>query len=167
MLCVIIFTKGGGCVKKYTEIEIEKLTQSLPSIRKIAGWSSEDLGELIGVTKQTISNIETRKSTMSKTQYIAIRTIIDYEIAEHPENELLGKVVAILLDSEDTPEDKQKAKATIEMLDKTSKAAISSGALAGVGALLTVLANPIVAPAIGSAILASSKWLKKIITKEN
>lgn len=154
-------------LKKYTGFEIEKLTQSLPSIRKIAGWSSEDLGELIGVTKQTISNIETRKSTMSKTQYIAIRTIIDYEIAEHPENELLGKVVAILLDSEDTPEDKQKAKATIEMLDKTSKAAISSGALAGVGALLAVLANPVVAPAIGSAILASSKWLKKIITKEN
>ena len=154
-------------LKKCTGFEIEKLTQSLPSIRKIAGWSSEDLGELIGVTKQTISNIETRKSTMSKTQYIAIRTIIDYEIAEHPENELLGKVVAILLDSEDTPEDKQKAKATIEMLDKTSKAAISSGALAGVGALLAVLANPVVAPAIGSAILASSKWLKKIITKEN
>lgn len=154
-------------MKKCTEFEIEKLTQSLPSIRKIAGWSSEDLGELIGVTKQTISNIETRKSTMSKTQYIAIRTIIDYEIAEHPENELLAKVVAILLDSEDTPEDKQKAKATIEMLDKTSKAAISSGALAGVGALLAVLANPVVAPAVGSAILASSKWLKKIITKEN
>ena len=154
-------------MKKCTEFEIEKLIQSLPSIRKIAGWSSKDLGELIGVTKQTISNIETRKSTMSKTQYIAIRTIIDYEIAEHPENELLGKVVAILLDSEDTPEDKQKAKATIEMLNKTSKAAISSGALAGVGALLAVLANPIVAPAIGSAILSSSKWLKKIITKEN
>ena len=150
-------------MKKCTKFEIEKLTQSLPSIRKIAGWSSGDLGELIGVTKQTISNIETRKSTMSKTQYIAIRTIIDYEIAEHPENELLSKVVAILLDSEDTPEDKQKAKATIEMLDKTSKSAISSGALAGLGALLAVLANPVVTPAIGSAILASSKWLKKII----
>lgn len=152
-------------MKKYTEREIEKLTQSLPSIRKIAGWSSEELGELIGVTKQTISNIETRKSKMSKTQYIAIRTIIDYEIAEHPENELLGKVVAILLDSEDTPEDKQKAKATIEMLDKTSKSAISSGALAGFSALLSVLASPAVAPAIGSAILSSSKWIKKIITK--
>ena len=150
-------------MKKCTEFEIEKLTRSLPSIRKIAGWSSEDLGELIGVTKQTISNIETRKSTMSKTQYIAIRTIIDYEIAEHPENELLAKVVTILLDSDDTPEDKQKAKATIEMLDKTSKSAISSGALAGVGALLAVLASPVVAPAIDSAILASSKWLKKIL----
>jgi len=154
-------------LKKFTEHEIEKLTQSLPSIRKIAGWSSEELGELIGVTKQTISNIETRKSKMSKTQYIAIRTIIDYEIAEHPENELLANVVNILLDSEDTPENEQKAKATIEMLDKTSKTAITNGALAGVGALFALLANPIVVPAIGSAISASSRWLKKIITKEN
>ena len=150
-------------MKKCTDFEIEKLTQSLPSIRKIAGWSSETLGEMIGVTKQTISNIETRKSTMSKTQYIAIRTIIDYEIAEHPENELLSSVVAILLDSDDSPESKQKAEATIEMLDKTSKSAVTSGALAGLGALLAVLATPGVVPALGSAIMASSKWLKKIL----
>lgn len=150
-------------LKKYTEHEIEKLTQSLPSIRKIAGWSSEELGELIGVTKQTISNIETRKSKMSKTQYIAIRTIIDYEIAEHPENELLANVVYILLDSDDTKENEEKAKATIEMLDKTSKTAITSGAIAGVSAILAVLASPYVAPAISSAIENSSKWLKKIL----
>ncbi|MGN1123784.1 MAG: helix-turn-helix transcriptional regulator [Eubacterium sp.] len=150
-------------MKKYTEHEIEKLTQSLPSIRKIAGWSSEELGELIGVTKQTISNIETRKSKMSKTQYIAIRTIIDYEIAEHPDNELLANVVYILLDSDDTKENEEKAKATIEMLDKTSKAAITSGAIAGVSAILAVLASPYVAPAINSAIERSSKWLKKIL----
>lgn len=150
-------------LKKYTEHEIEKLTQSLPSIRKIAGWSSEELGELIGVTKQTISNIETRKSKMSKTQYIAIRTIIDYEIAEHPENELLANVVYILLDSDDTKENEEKAKATIEMLDKTSKTAITSGAIAGVSAILAVLASPYAAPALGSAIVISSRWLKKIL----
>ncbi len=150
-------------MKKCTEYEIEKLTQNLPSIRKIAGWSSEELGDLIGVTKQTISNIETRKSKMSKTQYIAIRTIIDYEIVENKDNELLGKVVSILLDSDDTPENIQKAEATREMLDKTSKAAITSGALVGVGAVLAILAGPAVAPAIGTAIYESSKWLKKIL----
>ena len=53
------------------------------------------------------------------------------------------------------------------MLDKTSKTAITSGAIAGVSAVLSVLASPAVAPVLGSAILASSKWLKKIITKEN
>lgn len=150
-------------MKKYTENEIEKLTQSLPSIRKIAGWSSEELGELIGVTKQTISNIETRKSKMSKTQYIAIRTIIDYEIAEHPENELLANVVNILLDSDDTKENEEKAKATIKMLDKTSKTAIANGTLAGVNAILSILASPAVAPSISAAIISSSRWLKKIL----
>ncbi len=162
-----IFVQEVIFLKNYTEREIERLTQNLPAIRKIAGWSSEELGEFIGVTKQTISNIETRKTKMSKTQYIAIRTIIDYEIAEHPENELFANVVNILLDSDDTPESEQKAKVTREMLDKTSKTAITSGAIAGVSAVLSVLASPAVAPVLGSAILASSKWLKKIITKEN
>lgn len=150
-------------MKKCTENEIEKLTQSLPSIRKIAGWSSEDLGELIGVTKQTISNIETRKNKMSKTQYIAIRTIIDYEITEHPENELLKNVVDVLLNSDDTPENEQKALATIAVLDKTSKTAITSGAIASFGALFAILASPAVTPVLESAITASSKWLKKIL----
>lgn len=162
-----IFVQEVIFLRNYTEREIERLTQNLPAIRKIAGWSSEELGEFIGVTKQTISNIETRKTKMSKTQYIAIRTIIDYEIAEHPENELLVNVVNILLNSDDTPESEQKAKVTREMLDKTSKTAITSGAIAGVSAVLSVLASPAVAPVLGSAILASSKWLKKIITKEN
>lgn len=162
-----IFVQEVIFLRNYTEREIERLTQNLPAVRKIAGWSSEELGEFIGVTKQTISNIETRKTKMSKTQYIAIRTIIDYEIAEHPENELLANVVNILLNSDDTPESERKAKATREMLDKTSKTAITSGAIAGVSAVLSVLASPAVAPVLGSAILSSSKWLKKIITKEN
>lgn len=152
-------------MKNYTEREIEKLTQSLPSIRKIAGWSSEELGDLIGVTKQTISNIETRKSKMSKTQYIAIRTVIDYEITEHPENELLKNVVNILLNSDDTEENQEKIIKTIEVLDNTSKAAIAGGAaLAGISAVLAILSSPSVAPVIGSA-LANSEWLKKILKK--
>lgn len=40
---------------------IEKLQNSLTIIRKVAGWSTEDLGNLIGVTKQKISNIENKK----------------------------------------------------------------------------------------------------------
>ena len=56
------------------------LQDNLKSIREILNWTSEDLGNLIGVTKQTISNLETKNSNPTKLHYIAIRTVVDFEI---------------------------------------------------------------------------------------
>ena len=56
------------------------LQDNLKSIREILNWTSEDLGDLIGVTKQTISNLETKNSKLTKLHYIAIRTVVDFEI---------------------------------------------------------------------------------------
>lgn len=150
-------------MNKFTEKEIGRLTENLSAIRKIAGWSSEELGKLIGVTKQTISNIETGKSKMSKTQYIAIRSVIDYEISENPENKLLPQVVEILLNSDETPENEQKARATKEFIDGTTKTAIASGTLTGVAGLIAAFAAPITTAVIAPAVIAGSGWLKKII----
>ena len=146
-----------------TKREIEKLTDNLPAIRKVAGWSSEELGRFIGVTKQTISNIETHKNVMTKTQYIAIRTVIDYEIIEKPENELLAKVVTILLDTDDSEENLTIATATREMLEKIPKSAIKNGALIGVSAVLGFVAGAVLTPVIKPATTLSTKWLKKIL----
>ena len=88
-------------MKQYTDKDKEKPQKNLSVIRKIAGWTSEDLGDLIGVTKQTISNLENGRSVMTKTQYIAIRAMIDYEISSKSENVALAQVVNILLDSDD------------------------------------------------------------------
>ena len=56
------------------------LQDNLKSIREILNWTSEDLGNLIGVTKQTISNLEKKNSKLTKLHYIAIRTVVDFEI---------------------------------------------------------------------------------------
>lgn len=85
-------------LKDNKDYQIGLLQKNLQTIRKIAGWTIEDLGEKIGVTKQTISNLENWKTKMSMTQYIAIRTILDYESQEHPENVVLPKAVSLLLD---------------------------------------------------------------------
>lgn len=58
------------------------LQDNLKSIREILNWTSEDLGNLIGVTKQTISNLETKNSNLTKLHYIAIRTVVDFEIEQ-------------------------------------------------------------------------------------
>ena len=45
--------------------QIACLQKNLSAVRKIAGWTSEQLGEKIGVTKQTISNLENEKTKMT------------------------------------------------------------------------------------------------------
>ena len=81
--------------------QINRLQKNLSSIRKIAGWTAEVLGNKIGVTKQTISNLENKKTPMNFTQYIAIRSVLDAEIEQNKENKVLPQVIAIVLDSGD------------------------------------------------------------------
>ena len=51
--------------------------------------------DMIGVTKQTISNLENKKTEMIKTQYIAIRVVLDYEMEENPNREILKSAVKL------------------------------------------------------------------------
>lgn len=55
---------------------INKLLDSLPSIRKDLSLSQTDLGSLIGVSRQTISSIERRGSPLSWSNYLAILYLI-------------------------------------------------------------------------------------------
>lgn len=90
--------------------QIARLQKNLSALRRIAGWTMEELGDRIGVTKQTISNLENpnKKSTMTLTQYLAIRSVLDYEAAQRLEKDktdtLLLLAIRKVLD-EDLDED--------------------------------------------------------------
>lgn len=75
---------------------ISTMQKYLIILRKIAGWTTEDLGKRIGVTKQTISNLENNKVSMTKTQYLALRTIFEYEIRVVNDNAVLKRVMTVL-----------------------------------------------------------------------
>ena len=146
--------------------DIKKLQVNLSSIRKIAGWTAQDLGKKIGVTKQTISNLENQKTEMTLTQYIAIRAVLDYEIENNKSNEVLPQVVHILLDIPDekiSSEDQTKinqavatlAAASVGGVGLTGLISVSAGLLGGI----TGLAG------IGVALGATS-WLQKLMKKE-
>ncbi|RSK00346.1 antitoxin HipB [Streptococcus mitis] len=68
--------------EKYPSTEDTRLIlqNNLKAIRLILNWTSSDLGNLIGVTKQTISNLENQNNRLTKLHYIALRTVIDFEI---------------------------------------------------------------------------------------
>lgn len=85
--------------KDQINLHVKRLQDNLKVIRTAAGWTTETLGELLGVTKQTISNLENQKNKMNLCQYYALRYIIAMEIQLHgDENPALVRVVSSLLD---------------------------------------------------------------------
>ena len=64
---------------------IENLQISLRAIRNLMGFSAQELGDFIGVTRQTINNLETGKSKMIPIQYVSLSAVIDNYVAAHDE----------------------------------------------------------------------------------
>lgn len=148
-------------MKNYSAAEIERLQNNLLAIRKAGGWSAEEFGDMIGVTKQTISNLENKKTVMSKTQYIAIRAVLDYEMAEHPNNKALVSTVNLCLNSEGLSEnDAKTAQAFVEGATKTglddSAIMTGLGVLVGLAATELILSTPEISESVAS-------WISKVI----
>ena len=65
-----------------------RLQSNLLLIRRSLGWSAADLGERVGVTRQTINNLESKSSgnyKMTKPLYLAIRSVLKEEIEKDPQ----------------------------------------------------------------------------------
>ena len=77
-------------------IQIQIMQDNLCDLRKIAGWTAETLAGKLGITKQTISNLENQKVKLSRIQYIAIRSVFECEMASNPNNTTLRKVMGVL-----------------------------------------------------------------------
>lgn len=147
-------------MKKFTAKEIKNLQNNLQLIRQAGGWSAEEFGEMIGVTKQTIRNLEKKTTEMSKTQYIAIRAVLDYEIADRPDDKVLATTVNLCLNSEDLSEqDKKKAQVFLEGASKTNldDDVLAAGLISLVGSVtaLTLMSM--------SSVNGTVKWLSKLL----
>ena len=82
--------------------EISRLQKHLALIRSCAGWTAAVLAEKLGVKRQTISTIEQgeEKYKMTKMQYLAIRKVLDDEIAisSREDIQMLYYVIDALVD---------------------------------------------------------------------
>ena len=77
-----------------SEIEqwwIDKFQENLGPIRKVAGWTTQQLADELGVARQTVSNLETGKSPMTKT---LVDDPIEQRIRERRAQEQDGEAVA-------------------------------------------------------------------------
>lgn len=141
----------------------------LPILRKINGWTTEELGKRIGVTKQTISNLENRKVVMTKTQYLALRTVFEYEIRVIDENMVLKRVMAILFydDAKLSAETEEQLYEALENLSAAATGGIRGNQLA---MLATTLLSPLKLPS-GVNVNLDLKtppygWVSEIIQQE-
>jgi len=134
---------------------VNRLQRNLPAIRKMAGWSAEVLGQKIGMSKQHISKLETGKSSMTLVQYIAIRTMFDYEIQNNPETgPVLAQVIKMLIDDPALPDDKDES-------NEYTAAKVASATGGGVSSLSGSAAGTIA----GAAALLGSMWVSGIFKK--
>jgi len=142
--------------------QLELLQENLQTIRKLAGWSIDDLGERIGVTKQTISNIENKRTTITLTQYIAIRSVLDYEMQEHPENEVLSKSIALLLDEEENmnKDEYSKIKESIETIAAATAGGAEKKALSNMFNAVVGSSVMGLVPTVG---MVGGEWLRNIM----
>ena len=123
------------------ELMIEVMQRYLPSLRKIAGWTAEDLGKRLGVTKQTISNLENKKVNITKIQYIALRVIFENEIRNVATNATLKRAICILFYNDAVYTEKKESE-IFQALE--SLAAAASGGISG--NQLTLLSTTVLAP---------------------
>ena len=149
------------------------MQENLLLIRRTVGWTAEEFGERIGVTRQTINNIESGRNKLTKTQYIAMRSVLDAEIIQAPEDtEMLKVLLDVIVDNpEKYSTDKREellAKANLMtpsiLAGTTSRSDVSkewmkvAGAVVGADALLGPLG-------VNAGIAAVNVWLAKSVAK--
>lgn len=75
ILIVSIFIERGIIMDNQEDLLsscTEKLTKELPVLRKMCNLTQKNLGDLVGVSRQTITNIESGKCEMKWTLFLAL-----------------------------------------------------------------------------------------------
>lgn len=80
---------------------IDTMQNSLKQVRQVLGFGVQEFADIIGLTRQTINNLENKKTKMSMIQYVAICAVIDYCTKDKPE---LLEVFSKILSSNDVIE---------------------------------------------------------------
>ena len=153
--------------------EIMRMQENLLLIRRTVGWTAEEFGDRIGVTRQTINNIEFGRNKLSKTQYIAMRSVLDAEMAQSPEDTtMLRLILDVLVDHPEKYTEAERndilSKANLMapaiLAGSATRGAVSKewirsvGAAGGIAAALSAI--PLVGVVAGGVV---SAWMVKAI----
>lgn len=154
-------------------VEIERLQSVLLLVRRSVGWTTAEFGDRIGVTRQTINNLERGRNNLTKTQYIAMRSVLDAEIAKFPDDTVMLRfILDAFVDHPEkySNEDKEKMLNKANLLAPAISAGTSSredvskewlAAVTSIGVITGAIAGLI---SIGLGV--TSEWLSKILSDD-
>ena len=173
-----------------SEVSIDKeiaiMQTHLKELRKLAGWTSEELGNKLGMSKQAISALENGSTKLNQLHYLALIHLFETECKENPKNEALIKVMELLFND---PDYYEAHKDDIDKNITDVAKAIGSGlSVATIGLLTAKLIIPLAAPlgvgiavagavggavgnavggavgdVVGGAVAGVSSWTKRIM----
>lgn len=118
----------------YIDKKIPRMQISMSTLRKVAGWSAEELANMLDVTRQSIANLESGRVKMTKIQYIAFRSVF--------EEAKMGQILTAMIDDDKiTDEDRKYAKKCVDdaVNSKGRRCGSMAAALIARGAAFTAL----------------------------
>ena len=119
--------------------EIQRMQDNLLLICRAVGWNAEEFGNQIRVTRQSINNIENDRNKLTKTQCIAMRSVLDVEIAIcTEETDMLRTMPDVFVDHPDKYKEEDKN----SLLDKAN------------------LVTPSILPGTASRKAVSKEWMQ-------
>lgn len=145
--------------------EVMRLQKNLPTLRACANWSVQDFADMLGVTRQTISNLEKKDggTNMSKVQYLAIRSLFSYEIEKNG-NKKLSDLLYYLVDHPEKLD--QKNQSILSQQAKVLSSAIKGGASkSDVDDIWASILKAVGVAAIGTAISVTIDWIDSYMNK--
>lgn len=102
------------------KVKAERLQEHLSSIRQIAGWSAQELGEQLDLSRQAIYNLEKGAAKLSVAQYIAITTLLYQKsfFDDEGRDSVIPQILYSLVENPDkySEEQLEKIKGTVELL---------------------------------------------------
>lgn len=146
--------------------QITLLQENLRTIRNIAGWTLDEFSKKIGVTKQTISNIENMKVKMNLTQYLAIRTVLDYEVSQRPKDDILSKSIFLLLDSKQELSEKDYLE-TKKNIEAIAAASLGGAEISMLPSLFCSVVPGAAMGILGAVGIVSGSWLMKLFQSKS
>ena len=141
--------------------EISRLQNNLPLLRSSANWSVSEFADLLGVTRQTVNNLEKKDPIkMSKIQYLAIRSLFSYEVEKG--NTILGQLLYCLVDhpEELTENDANLIRKQASLLSNAVKGGSTSKEIEDTWKQIISLAGISILPI---AIEAGIAWIGRIV----
>lgn len=147
------------------EREIVIMQRHLKALRRLAGWTAEELGKKLGITKQAVSALENNTSRMNQLHYLSLIYLFETEADRSPGNPALNEVLDLLFSD---PEYYESKRDEVDRNVAEVAAAIGGGTSEKTSTLLTksliTPLLPIAVAAVGGVVVGMSIpfWKKKI-----